>query len=151
MSVDLEALERLAEAATRGPWRPGVLWSDGAYPVGPYSRHESAAKADAAFIAASREAVPALCREVRELRGLHDRLAKHIGLAADQYTNDLAMILDKHKAALEKAQGECAALREALERILDKGEPMSAAIAQDAIRPMRIVESRAALAKAVPR
>lgn len=39
----------------------------------------------------------------------------------------------------EAAEKREAALRAALERILERGEPLSAAIAQDAIRPLTIV------------
>ena len=58
--LDLDALEALAQKATPGPWKPMVLWQDGAWPVGPYSRNEATAKADAALISALRNALPAL-------------------------------------------------------------------------------------------
>lgn len=78
----LDELDALANAATKGPWewsmyattpyslqwsiQPGVLIADGldGTPDG-----DEIDRANAAFIAASREAVPALTAEVRRLRG----------------------------------------------------------------------------------
>lgn len=120
MTLDLEAIEALANAATPGAWwkdytpivaghlvladekTPRMLVGAGGPPLD---------GADAAFISASRTAIPELIAEVR------------------------------------KSQAEVAALREALEKIYERGEPMSAAIAQDAIRPSTIEFARAALAK----
>jgi hypothetical protein len=55
------------KSATPGPWRNGVLWHDGAYPVGPYTRNEPQANADAALIAYYRTAAPLLAAEVERL------------------------------------------------------------------------------------
>lgn len=77
----------LAEAATPGPWKSGWSWQDAinggksAWSEGPVHVGETLSQvapqaiADAAFIAAAREAVPALVAEVRRLRA---------ELAADQ-------------------------------------------------------------------
>lgn len=62
------------KSATPGPWRKGVLWHDGAYPVGPYTRNEDQSTADAALIAYYRTAAPALAAEVRRLQGEVDSL-----------------------------------------------------------------------------
>lgn len=66
--------ERLAGAATAGPWIPWVV-RDADDPEGHWlatsSKHvptSEDAKVDAAFIAASREAVPALVAALREAR-----------------------------------------------------------------------------------
>lgn len=70
----------LAEAATPGPWKSGWNWQDtisdgkSAWGEGPVHVGEKLSQvapqaiADAAFIAAAREAVPALVAEVRRLR-----------------------------------------------------------------------------------
>lgn len=68
--LDLEAIEARAKAATPGPWvvGPGAFWN---YVVGSDEHGDHAGaqeKEDAAFIAASREDVPALVAEVRRLR-----------------------------------------------------------------------------------
>lgn len=78
--TDLDELERLAAAASSGPWRPsswkearfvtkadGVcLWDETGALDG--AGEPEMAEADAAFIAASRTAVPELVAEVRRLR-----------------------------------------------------------------------------------
>ena len=69
--IDLDAAEKLANAATQpGPWVSVV--QDGNATVvdahGMWVADCGAAPADAAFIAASRQLVPALIAEVRQLR-----------------------------------------------------------------------------------
>ena len=80
--AEIASLRALADAATPGPWRTveseadiythGGLWSVLAGPAGLENSiaetHRSAA--NTAFIAAAREAVPALCDEVERLTGL---------------------------------------------------------------------------------
>lgn len=85
----LANLRRLAEAATPGPWKwydaPGVKWDDPKscsfdsrqpnrtapyYCTGPHTDTSEQAATDAAFIAAAREAVPALVAEIERLRDL---------------------------------------------------------------------------------
>ena len=64
---------RLSEAATPAErWKGAVYWSDGAFPVGPYTRDEAQAKADAALIAAYRAAVPRLIADVERLEAQHE-------------------------------------------------------------------------------
>ncbi|HET8627406.1 MAG TPA: hypothetical protein VFL91_08300 [Thermomicrobiales bacterium] len=61
-AADLARLAALAHAATPGPWeRFGAIWAETALVA------DTRTAADAAFIAASREAVPALVATVREL------------------------------------------------------------------------------------
>ncbi len=81
--ADLARWEALAAKATPGPWRVGHPWSaeeywhylcseaSKAYIIGPYDVDEGGIAStpdDAAFLAASRTAVPALVAEVRRLR-----------------------------------------------------------------------------------
>lgn len=84
-----EEIRALADAATPGPWEPGTWYGtdDGGWAaIGPHHvgsedehlphgcepdcDHHEQAKADARFIAAAREAVPALLAEVERLTSL---------------------------------------------------------------------------------
>ncbi len=77
--LDLDALDALAAAATPGPWEvefdgtePAAVYADDggigtAYICRDLAQGVSYGEADAAFIAAAREAVPALTARVREL------------------------------------------------------------------------------------
>ena len=103
---ELDALKALADAATPGPWLPSHnvdAPSDGNWEpdnperegrgegptlTGLYRDVKAWAEADAAFIAAAREAVPALLAEVQRLRVENERF---------------------HAAAMEKTK-ECARL-----------------------------------------
>ncbi len=75
----LKEWERLAREATPGEWlsdRRGVVWvrsNDRGVAV-THCVLGGAAKRNAAFIAAAREAVPALCERVRELEDENDNL-----------------------------------------------------------------------------
>jgi hypothetical protein len=87
---DLDELERLAAAATPGPWTApirqeddsgNIEWWVGFQPLesrpGQYSRDSTVLSyEDAAFITAARTAVPDLCREVRRLRAALKRIAE---------------------------------------------------------------------------
>lgn len=78
---ELNRLEALASAATPGPWRyedsydPCVITESGQYIAQTSYDQQSVSRGDrdyhvaAHFIAASRDAVPALIAEVRRLRG----------------------------------------------------------------------------------
>ena len=75
-AAELDELEALANAATPGPWKPGVLkpgicaWIDSACGTVidvTESPPEGMAVDDANFIAAARDAVPKLIARVREL------------------------------------------------------------------------------------
>lgn len=73
MTVDIEELERLAAAATPGPWHrgQGPHWARevrGSTGRGVAWCGSQGYEADAAFIAAAGEAVPALCAELRAAR-----------------------------------------------------------------------------------
>ena len=72
---DLAAMEDRASAATPGPWTTGGDSCGEAYWFGVAAGEEDVAdhvpsEADAAFIAAARQDVPALITEVRRLRAL---------------------------------------------------------------------------------
>lgn len=77
MMVDIEKLRALLAAATPGPWKASIYYDDG-QPSGVDVESESGsvcdvrgrqlATEDAAFIAASRDALPALLAEVERLR-----------------------------------------------------------------------------------
>ncbi len=124
---DLDAIEALANAATEGPWSTRALGrllrfgrkNDGPWDEADEDEPEDGATLphddDAAFIAASRTFVPAAIAELRELRAENARIAKHIELAAEQYTNDRRMVRDRFDAALEESQAECALLRKVVQ------------------------------------
>lgn len=81
--------------ATPGPWRKGVLWHDGAYPVGPYTRNEQQANADAALIAYYRTAAPALAAEVERLRAEveRDKCAAIVPRPGAEWDEDMGPVL----------------------------------------------------------
>ena len=92
-TIDLDAILARADVAGKGPWTVGVRWFDGrwnlpinspstneddphqpdrvaliSYDAGGFQYPHADAKADAEFIAAAREDVPALLAEVKRLR-----------------------------------------------------------------------------------
>ena len=78
MTLDLDAIEKLAAEATAGPWQ---LTFDGNRNVVTHSERgwdsqtvcvieTDMSRGDAAFIAEARAAVPLLCKRVRELEAL---------------------------------------------------------------------------------
>lgn len=85
---ELDRLDALAAAATRGPWKaaglPSPRWIHTPSYVALAEALESRtraegkldAEANAAFIAAARDAVPALVAEVRRLRGALHQIAR---------------------------------------------------------------------------
>ena len=66
MTIDLDELERLAAAATPGRWAHDREWVDALNVLLP-------TEADAAFVAAARNALPDLIAEVRRLREAQER------------------------------------------------------------------------------
>ncbi len=90
---ELDKLDALAQAATRGPWRVWMSMDNtidvcadlealvppllGMYGRGG-TRPTDGERRDADFIAASREAVPALVAEVRRLRRQVDEMARGV-------------------------------------------------------------------------
>lgn len=90
--TDLNALEALCERATKGPWT-FVPWH---IAEGPSEVRAGAgwllcglpSDDDAAFIAASREAIPALVAEVRRLREALVEAESFIMLAVPHYAQD---------------------------------------------------------------
>lgn len=124
MTLDLDHLESLAAAATEGPWRvtTGLLEGRGPLRVmvedprhvladermgylvattGKASNSDSAP--DAAFIAAARTAVPALCAEVRRLREDKQTAEETVGHLRDEI-HDLREERDELRAALDAAR-----------------------------------------------
>lgn len=122
--ADLDELDRLEKAATPGPWGQGVQRIDAGIVVDRNRRQVALAsgespmhdkrlieaheiqRANAAFIAAARNAMPGMIRELREARELL-RSAEH-GLASSEDTDegwlsaaipligDIRAHLDKH-------------------------------------------------------
>lgn len=75
-ALDLDVLERLSAAATKGPWTQGPFYRcdvlGGGRTVRAFGLYTPQDEADAAFIAAARDAVPEMCKELRRLlAGLH--------------------------------------------------------------------------------
>ncbi len=111
--VDIEALRKLAEAATKGPWEVVTPWPD----MPQYTRlsaihgpphvnaHDDYSVADTAFIASARTAVPALLDEVERLRAkLESADAYKANLLAENA--DLRAKLAVFQADHEAAAGE---------------------------------------------
>ena len=83
--TELRFWEDAVANATQGPWETGDPYDQRTKePLGVYGMGMEVADAqtvrDATFIAASREAMPALIAEVRRLRVLTDGLKENIGL-----------------------------------------------------------------------
>lgn len=75
-ALDLDAIEARANAATEGPWTAypdGFVWTKQPILGDPVSG--SVELADAQFIAAARQDVPALVAEVRRLRAALGQIA----------------------------------------------------------------------------
>jgi len=115
----LRAIAALCDAATPGSWKSGWSWQDAinggksAWSEGPVhvgdtlSQVAPQAIADAAFIAAARQDVPALLAEIADLRRqLHARI-----VAADRAVADARRERDDLRRQLTEAQAEIAAVR----------------------------------------
>lgn len=133
---EIQALQALAERATKGPWAnedplgPDMLsiveaglpphqWrfiasidAEG----GEISRKE--AKANAAFIAASRDAVPALCAELLAARAMVAVLREDNDILEDA-NEELGPALAKALNERDTLRADVARLREALRKIAD--------------------------------
>lgn len=130
---ELTTLDALASAATAGPWQAaeGHTYRDGRVehtesfvrlPGGDVALAEEVvdpatgepSNANAAFIAASREAVPALIAEVRRLRGA-------LGYSEQRVTMlraELSEALDESRQALDALHTRCDALEGAAREYL---------------------------------
>jgi hypothetical protein len=90
VSLDLEELERLVNAAEPGPWATsngpvdGEFWEIHCGAWGNVCLSGLHVYADAAFIAAAREAVPQLIQRVRELEAQKARLVEALGKIEDR-------------------------------------------------------------------
>lgn len=140
MNIDLDALQALAEQATPGPWGaydanegeypPRPLWSvaNDAFhnPTGEDLAaidlsiwHSYCGKPDAEFIAAAREAVPALIARIREMEGENLRLKQDL---EECETSRLAL-LQNNESIIARA----ISLERELERRADTGKSAVAA------------------------
>ena len=108
--ADLENLEALAAAATPGPWEAtgpvedpvdSIVDSDSGLVA---STEESARPGeDTAFIAAARDAVPALIAEVRRLRARPWERMREMGFTVDT-ANDLGVVAERDALRSEVEQ-----------------------------------------------
>ena len=130
MTVDLDALLALAEAATPGPWhdsKPDSVFAGSTVIAGsmPSYGDVKQPQANARFIAAAREAVPVLIARCRELE-THDREAVGALNAAEddvrawrrKYTEDTAVI-DEQRRRMAAAEARATALEQALQALVD--------------------------------
>lgn len=128
VALDLDRLEALAAAATEGPWRAGLnggiaLVVSRDFGPGRLPRqfradcgHFDQDRADAAFIAEARTAVPALIADVRRLRALVEQQGAEV---------------IETRGALVAVQREIGALAEELEaRPVDVPEAVADEIAR---------------------
>lgn len=144
--LDLDAIQDLADAATAGPWKvwpqPTVITSRsnavhaiaaaGDLP-GSLVRITVAGHADAAFVAAARELVPALVAEVRRLRAELATQAEHMGELVDQLPD-----AEETRAGRAAARAELyAELHDWLGRFAVEGRADLANFAADAILGVR--------------
>jgi len=85
MTVDLDAIEARADAATEGPWfnnRNGVVIVE-SHPLAP-TVSENSSWGDAEFIAAARADIPALVAELRAAREVVEAAPVAITLRTDE-------------------------------------------------------------------
>jgi hypothetical protein len=123
MKIDIEDMKQKAEAATPGPWVPGLLslsknWIKGRFSEGVLTESEypiaacSESRNDAAYIAAANPAaVLELIRQrdelLAELKNARE-LVEDWGAYASNYMqekHDLAGDIDRLDAAIAKAEG----------------------------------------------
>jgi hypothetical protein len=119
--------ERLANAATPGPWMPAKAYDSAAWPCilgGGWQVAECHAHLfgdedfdNAAFIADARTAVPALVAAVRRLREKIDRLRGILKATAQATSAQLGAALGAVDGEHERLRAENAALQAALRRI----------------------------------
>jgi hypothetical protein len=85
--LDLNAIRKRAEGASRGPWAVGghndMVYAEGEYLPIAYDLFD---EADAEFIAASRQDVPALIAEVERLRKSRDWYDENLYSAMNRST-----------------------------------------------------------------
>ncbi len=141
-TVDLDAIEARAAAATPGPWthsrgmgrQPDDAGADWLNTPAYSAMVDELETPDAAFIAHARVDVPAMAREIRELRAELTRCQTLLAARVNE--------LEGKGADLEKAQAEAVALRGAVVEIAN---------AHPDGNPFRLIElARAALAKVQP-
>lgn len=156
---DLARLEALAQAATQGPltveWRRACEH----YILGPFGAVFAVAETgcDAAFIAAARNAVPALVAEVRRLRRLHAAMNRTVSEAIKDAESALAdrdalraenerLRADIHRHLTSQAYLD---IKSENERLREGGERLARRVVEyDVIIERRGEERDAALAEA---
>lgn len=122
MKPDLNELERLAVAATPETWTADkdevcvYGWNDAGELIKVTTISEGSLKCDAAFIAASRTAIPALVARVRELEGLLRDVCHEYRIASVQKPAELWRRID---AALEAVAVECDEQERARDELVD--------------------------------
>ncbi len=129
--VDLDAIEARAAAATQGPWCTRalrLLLRFGRKNDGPWNEADEDEPEngwalphddDAAFIASARTDVPAMAREIRELRAeLAEEREMH-ALTQRQFSG-VATRCNAAEAALEKAQADTMLMAQVGQRYLDE-------------------------------
>jgi hypothetical protein len=119
---DLSRWEALAKMSTAGPWT--VRGPTARSIEGPFGHHVTDTEYcdDAAFIAAARDAVPALCAEVRRLREVIDVSDSKGGEAFD---SEIAVVAERDalRAEVDRMQTERAAIqREAYDATVEASE-----------------------------
>lgn len=119
MTIDIDAIEARANAATPGPWEiapllcgpdgQGVYQSESFGPIcevgDPYPRGDNRPQENMVFIAAARQDVPALCSALRETRAALEAETKRADAAELAHETDCGQL----RAALERVT---AALKE---------------------------------------
>lgn len=122
--TELARLEALAQAATPGPWAPTAVCDDDDHwyacspehafaeddPACDSGKRHPGALADAAFIAAARDAVPALVAEVRRLR---EQLQEERDILKD-FQSGRIVNCPQHGIAIQMAPDPVEAERDAL-------------------------------------
>jgi len=110
--IDLDALQRLHEAATPEPWTAEyaciVAGPVGARTMSIYDEGGHSPE-DAAMIAASRNALPALLRLARRARRLEEAAQAYLRIEAQCWMigdRDVSDALDALRAALAEGEGE---------------------------------------------
>ena len=86
--IDTEALRRLADAATPGPWNPHpagkYVWTEELGGIIQNWSDDANAVADMEFIAAAREAVPALLDRIARLEAQSDIRGRAVAMYRDR-------------------------------------------------------------------
>ena len=114
MSIDLEAIEARAKAATRGPW-----YEEGWFTENEDGDYVEIEPADAAFTAHAREDIPALLAEVKRLNAENEAM-QSIARHAEELDEQLAAVTAERDAAVNDLRGKCQyCVRQPMRRLSD--------------------------------